>query len=245
MTVSQTVGPLAADAPALAIPLLGAEAADPFRRQDATADGCFTSGTARAFQIDRFRFHVRPVPTGTGITPYLVLDAGLDLNGDGPDEAEEVIVAEGIESFQVGYVMTNAALAPRGTVPGTPIAFAPGAAGATGGSGMTTLEFPGLQNPDQTVYQPTSWYRYALGPTPTVAPERLTDHQANIRGVRITLVARGPEPEPGAPRAEITTPILNQDALPPWIQANVSYNRARVETTVLVRNMVSRGMNDF
>jgi type IV pilus assembly protein PilW len=246
VTVSQNVGPLPADVAAQPLPLEASVTANPFRRQDATAlDSCFTSGAARAFLIDRFRFHVRPMQVGTGVQPYLVLDRGLDRNNDGPDEAEEIVVAEGIESFQAGYVMTNGALAPRGTIPGLGIAFAPGFPGATSGNAMTTLSFPGTVDPGEWEYQPTSWFRYAVGPTPAIANERLTDHQANIRAVRIAIVARGPEPDPGRRRTEFLLPLLNQNALPAWIPATVPYDRARIETTVPVRNMTARGLNDF
>lgn len=254
VTVARLAGPVPEDGAnppdrPLAITLKPSLATDPFRRQDTTApviDPCFTNGEARAFLIDRYRFHVRPIQMGDRVQPYLVLDQGLDLDGNGSiDESEEIIVAEGVESFQVGYVMTSAALAARGTVPGTPIAFAPGLPGAVAGDGMTTLQFPGPVAPGDFEYKATSWYGYAVGPTPTVANERLTDHQANIRGVRLAVVARGPDPEPGAPRADVLTPILNQDALPAWIPANVPYNRARVEATVLPRNMIARALNEF
>lgn len=251
MTVSQNVSvppPPAPDAPGQPVPLLASVASNPFRQQDATLlEGCFSSGAARAFLVDRFRFHVRPVQAGGRVQPYLVLDKGLDRNGDGPDEAEETVVAEGIESFQVGYVMTatSPTFLARGTVPGTAIAFAPGPAGNAAGSGMTTLQFPGLVNPGQWVYEPTNWFRYAVGPVPAVANERLTDHQANIRAVRIAIVARGPDPEPARRRTDFLLPVLNQDALPAWIDPTVPYNRARVETAVAVRNMTARGMNDF
>lgn len=245
MTAAQGVPPAAADGP-VTIQLLAAVDTDPFRRQDSAqqvVDPCFASGEARLFLIDRFRFHVRPVPGPNGAQPYLVLDTGLDANGDGPDEAEEVVIAEGIESFQVAYVMTSNALAPRGASPGVPIAFARGPLGLTAGAGMTTLEFPGLVDPALSPYRPTSWYGYALGPP--AADQRLTDHQANVRAVRIAIVARGPEPDPGAPRADPFTPILNQNARPAWIAADVPFNRVRLETTVLVRNMTARGMTDF
>jgi type IV pilus assembly protein PilW len=239
MTVGQNAT-VAADG-AVTIPLLASVESDPFRRQDSaqqTVDPCFVSGEARLFLIDRYRFHVRP-PGANGAQPYLVLDPGL-AGGDGP---EEIVIAEGIESFQVGYVMANPALAPRGTTPGVPIAFAPGALGVTGGDGMTTLQFPGLVDPALSPYRPSSWYGYALGPPP--ADQRMTDHQANIRAVRIAIVARGPEPEPGPPRVEPFAPILNQDARPAWIRPDVPFNRARLETTILVRNTTARGMTDF
>jgi type IV pilus assembly protein PilW len=125
--------------------------------------------------------------------------------------------------------------------------FTPGAPGLTAGDGMTTLQFPGTLIPGASDYVPTSWYGYTLGPpAPTApAPQRMTDHQANIRGVRIVIVARGPDPDPAAQTTQQLLPILNQNALPAWVPATTPYNRSRVETTVLVRNMASRGMNDF
>ena len=206
-----TVGATAtngATAAALPLTLLGAVTSNPFRRQDTATDACFNSGEASLFLIDKFRFHVRPVLSQGVVQPYLVLDTGLDANADGADEAEEIIVAEGIESFQVGYDLTNTALVPRGTVAGTPIAFAQGATGVTTGDGVTTLLFPGFVDPALSEYRPTSWYGYALGPPPS--NQRLTDHQANIRSVRITIVARGPIPT-RARRTATSRPPPEQD----------------------------------
>ncbi len=256
MTVAQNAGPVAGDPNATEPPpppevatdiaLMPPVATDPFRRQDSATDACFSDVGAppRMFLIDRYRFHVRPVQVGNGAQPYLVLDMGLDANGDGPDEAEEVVVAEGIESFQVGYVMTNGLLgAPRGTIPGTTIAFTPGDTGATTGDAMTTLQYPGPVAPGTSEYQATSWYGYTWGPPP--ATQRMTDHQANIRGVRIVIVGRGPDLDPAGQRLQQLLPILNENVLPAWVPANAPYNRARLETTVLVRNMAARAMNDF
>jgi len=227
---------------ALTVALQPSVANDPFRRQEGATDGCFSGGQARLFLIDRFRFHVRPVPSASGYQPYLVLDTGLRTGGD-DGEGDEIVVAEGVEVFQVGYVMTNAALPPRGTTPGTAVAFTPGDTGATAGDGITTLQFPGAVAAGMTEYQPTSWYGRALGPPPHAS--RLTDHQANIRGVRIAIVARGPEPDPRAATTNVFSPILNMNALPAWIAPAVPYARSTVETTVAVRNMTARAMTDF
>lgn len=252
VTVGTRAAPIDPTNPStLRIPLFSSVASNPFRRQGYAKDvACFTGGAARAFLIDRFRFHVRPVQAPGGTMPYLVLDTGLDVNLDGAfDEADETIVAEGIESFQVGYVMTSSTLTPRGTTPGTAIAFAQGtptSAATTGTAGMTTLTFPGVAaSLDQGEYEPTSWYTYSVGPSPAIAAERLTDHQGNIRAVRIAIVARGPDPESASRRSDFILPILNQTAMPPWAQETVAHSRARVETAVPVRNMVARGMNDF
>ncbi len=234
------------DPSSLRLTLFGSSDKNPFRRQAYAATvGCLTSGSARAFLVDRFRFHVRPVAVPGGYLPYLVLDTGLDVDLDGKvTEADETIVAEGIESFQVAYVLANGAV--PGTTAGTPITFNAGAAGASA-NGITLLGYDALADrpADAGEYETTSWYRYSVGPTPAIAPQRLTDHQANIRAVRITIVARGADPDPARARTDVLLPILNQNQLPAWISATQPYNRARVETTLPVRNMVVRAMNDF
>jgi type IV pilus assembly protein PilW len=240
-TVSQTVSTTAVNN-SFSIPLEAVSTTNPFLRQDQAADTCFSTGEARLFLIDRFRFHVRPVAVSGQVIPYLMLDAGLDANNNGWDEGEEVVVAEGIESFQVAYDLTSSALAPRGSVAGTAIAFTAGFPGVTTGSGMTTLQFPGTVLPGQTDYQPTSWFDYSVGP-PAHAT-RLTDHQANIRAVRVSLVGRAPNPNASGPGTGTLLPVLNQNALPTWLDVRASYNRTRVDATVPVRNMTSRGLLD-
>jgi type IV pilus assembly protein PilW len=223
---------------------------NPFRNNNAyTIDGCFTGGQARLFKIERNRFHVRPVTVNGRIVPYLVFDGGLDVDGDGAanDTDDELIVAEGIEILQFGYAMTNAALAPRGTVPGVAIAAARGAAaaGATSGTALTLLDFPGTEDSTIFRYGPTSFYGYTFGP-PAHA-NRLTDHQGNIRAVRVAIVARSPDPDPSLAGREgdIALPVLNLDTLPAWIDVSDRYARARFDTTVPIRNMAARAMTDF
>lgn len=225
------------------ITLAAVDPSNPFRRQDLAAlDACFSSGSARLFLIDRFRFHVRPVAVGSQTLPYLVLDAGLDANDDGFDDGEEVILAEGIESFQVAYEMTNTALSPRGATAGTAITFNPGFPGVTGGEGMTTLQFPGTPVAGQPEYQWTSWFSYAL--TPPLPSQRTTDHQANIRAVRVSLVGRAPQSNATGPGSGSLLPVLNQSTYPAWVDRTAAYNRNRVDATVAVRNMGIRGLLD-
>jgi type IV pilus assembly protein PilW len=257
MTVAAKASATNPTAPALlTVPLVASSDTNPFRRQAyARSMGCFSDGSARAFLIDRFRFHVRPVQGPSDLVPYLVLDTGLDPDGDGPEESEETIVAEGIESFQVAYVLTNGDS--RGTTPGTAITFASGTVfsqlpppatetGSATGTGLTLTHYDASAPlfPGKGEYESTSWYRYPVGPVPVVAPQRLTDNQANIRAVKISIVARGAEPDPGR-GSDLMLPLLNQNALPAWNPARVAYDRARVEATVSARNMIARGMNDF
>ncbi len=243
-TVDSTVPPLAAPG-ALTAALKPVVTSDPFMRQDLTADTCFTSlsGPARVFLVDRYRFHIRPVATGGTNEPFLMLDTGTDTNGDGNvDAADEIFVAEGVELMQFAYIMTNPNLqpglaAPMPLTPGEP-------PGSATGNGMTTLLFPSATAPlaGQTLYDPVSWYPYSVGPPP--APARLTDHQANIRALRIGLVVRSPTPDPGQTGLTTPAPLYNMTRLPAWLDTATRYNRVHLETTVPLRNMAVRGMND-
>lgn len=246
-TVGAKFGPLAADTDDASVTLSPVgDGTDPFRRQDATtADGCFNAKTARLFQIDRERLHVRPVTVDGEMVPYLVLDQGLDTNGDGKvTDADEIVLVEGVENLQFAYVMTNPALAPRGMDAGAVIAFAGGATGTKSAGDVTTLQFSGTVAPGQNLYRATSWYGYTYGPPPH--DTRMTDHQANIRAVRVGLVARfnGRDPDAMAldPRYR---GLFNMDALPAWMTDIAGMTRFEFETTVPLRNMAVRGMNDF
>lgn len=239
-------------------------AADPFRRQDmadqANADakkwnGCLAA-TPRAFQIDRYRFHVRVEDlSGSQKDPYLVLDTGVDTDGNNEiDEEDELLIAEGIENFQVAYGFVDPTLAPAGTVGGTEIAIpAVGTAADAVAQTITPTDFPGDYDAAK-LYPPlhsTSFFTRSSTPLPD---ERKTNAQGNIRTVRIVLVARSPEPsadsaanlryDPGSPLW-----ILNFDTAPSWITTfatsrggNDGYQRTILDTTIAVPNLASRGL---
>lgn len=223
-------------------------AGNPFRQQDDLKDhACVTAG-ARLFLIDRYRFYVRTVEVGGRTEPYLVLDTGVDRDENFEvEEADELLVAEGIEAFQVSYVFASPALAPAGATSGTGITFATGAAG-TDANKITKTTFPGTVAAGQSLYEPSSFYRHRLlQPLP---PERLTNHQANIRTVRIALVARSPEPDPTTSANLVWTagsPLLrlNQSTAPAWVTADGGYQRAILETSVTLPNMTVRALSYF
>lgn len=297
MTVGKTIP--RADAGELTVALAPADAANPFRRQDLAAGAasdpptyltpgangyastpvppsCFQSGEARLFQIDRYRFHVRPVEVGTGpggkkrYDPYLVLDMGVDLDrNDTLDSRDEVVIAEGVEIMQVAYTMANPALpsVTVGTTPGKAIKLTPGLPGSTSTASQITttpaqptlpLSFAGAPRLTQAdnPYAVTSWYSYALYPPLPAGSPRLTDHQANIRSVRVGLVVRSPTPTPGDGKRtgvpmDGTFRLFNLSKVPAWISDNADpsardgYERVQVEASVLVPNMNSRGMTFF
>lgn len=244
-TVGARVPTLAAPDPALRVTLADVVPEDPFRRQDLAQTSCFSSGTARLFLVDRYRFHVRPEPGTSGAAdPYLVLDTGTDTNDDGVvNQDDELLVASGIESFQVAYDLANGATV--GATPGTKIELASGYPGGTTANQLTTLAFPGpAPEPGQSVYAPTSWYAFLMGPPP--AAERRTNHQANIRFVRIAVVARSPDPEPRIAGTGLLLG-LNQTSRPAWAGAvaNDGFQRVRFESRIALPNMVVRGMTYF
>lgn len=244
-TVGTTVPPLTADNPALDVTLVASSAANPFLRQDLAQTDCFDDGTTRLFLVDRYRFHVRPETGTTGAAePYLMLDTGTDTDGNDVVNADdELVIAAGIESFQVAYDLANGSTV--GATAGTVISFADGYPGDATAGQLTRLQFPGpAPEPGQSAYVPTSWFAFRMGPPP--APERDTNHQANIRFVRLALVARSPDPET---RVAGTGTLLglNQSSRPAWAGtvANDGFQRVRFESRIALPNMTVRGMTFF
>jgi type IV pilus assembly protein PilW len=246
------------------VPLQNAVATDPFNRPDlaappATGASCFSGGLARLFLIDRFRFHVRPETVDGNVIPYLVLDQGVDRNQDGVIDAnDELLVAEGVENLQVGYLLASSALPTPIVGAAAPIAFAAAPAGdiryapSTAGSSTTANEltvttFPGAAPAfGESVYAPSSWVGLTVGPPPS--PQRLTDHQANIVGVRLALVTRSAATDLTSPGD--TFQPLNTTAAPAWVTASQvngrdGYQRALFTSTVMVPNMTAGGLTYF
>jgi type IV pilus assembly protein PilW len=280
------------------LPLAVADATNPFKRQDLavgpgsetpayfnssvsslssppTASSCFRTGQARLFQVDRYRFHIRPVAVGswplgkTKYDPYLMLDMGVDTNGDGAiDLNDELVVAEGVEIMQVAYVMANSALPTPtvGTSSGTAIKFQPGLPGSTSTANeITTVKLPPTLPltfayapslmPIDNPYAVWSWYPYSTTPPLPANHPRMTDSLGNIRLVQIALVVRSPEPDAGKVTNLVlddTYRLFNLNVVPSWISANAfpsasvdGYQRVQVQSTVLVPNMTARGMPYF
>lgn len=254
----------------LEVPLAPVTSTDPFLRQDVATsapvgDKCFKPPTSadavgRLFLIDRYRFHVRPVSRGgNAYDPYLVLDRGVDADGDGVVGAsDEVLVAEGIELLQIGYVFADAANGTAGASAGTQITFK--AANDDQSSAPTDdvvdtvvrTKFPGTTPPPsgESIYYPSSFYRYRYDDAIRRSP-----HQANIRAVRIAISARAPTPDPDA-RATYAIAagftMLNLDTPPAWIEAfaderggDDGYQRVRLDSTVNLPNMLVRSITYF
>ncbi len=246
--------PLAADQ-ALTITLLPDVLANPFQRQN--AGDCQPT---RVYQIDRYRFHIRPVSLGGNrFDSYLVLDRGIDVNGDRViDQNDEAILASGVELLQVAYHFTSnidvgagtdTTLPPAGLTAGTAVSLVGGTAASatTTAETITRTSFAGsTQLVDPTYYKNASFYDYRFGPP--LAPQRQTNHQANISAVTVMLVTRSDSPAPDAvgwiipgPQA----PFANMNQTPAWIAGGApsgkdAYERIRLDTTVQLSNLVAR-----
>lgn len=261
-----SINATAASAGPITLNLQSDDPANPFRRQT-IAQSFYTAGCAapRVFQIDRYRLHIRPMAQPDGrFIPYLMLDRGIDWTGSssgGPDgvidDKDEIIVAEGIEAFQVAYTLANPALGRAGATAGTPIVFSAANADQTisitpGPNLIARTTFPGtaLLPPGWTVYTPSSFFRYTY--TDAI---RQTIHQANIRAVEIALVARSPEPDPTTPSnipVGSSFTLLNQSGAPIWITSapavasgSDGYHRAIVNTVIDLPNMTVRSLPGF
>jgi hypothetical protein len=185
----------------------------------ATGDTCFGSGQARLFEVERLRYFVQSYnPTGqvvawntAGSRPYLMLDRGL--SADGAPLLE--VVAPDVEDFQVSYVF------PLGAA-GTQVAGA--TAGTQLASGETGIDLVP-----------------AGGLVPTYASARLsaaraTHYPANIRSVRIAVVARSPNVDSNLGDASIPA-AGNRPAI---AAGDPAYRRTTFETSVAIPNMESR-----
>jgi type IV pilus assembly protein PilW len=182
------------------------------------ADTCFGTGQARLLEVERLRFFIQSYDAaGTvvawntpGSRPYLMLDRGLSPGGVPILD----VVAPDVEDLQISYVFPLAAAA------------ADRVAGATEG---TRLD----QSATGIDFAPAIVPTYA---TARISPIRGTHYPANIRSVRIAIVARSANPDPN--RGDALIPAAgNRPALP---AGDPGFRRTLFETSVAVPNMETR-----
>lgn len=204
---------------ALRIPVYDAHATDP-TRENALGPACFASRPT-VFAIDRWHYEIRDYDG----MPWLVLDPGLDLDGDGSDPLAEVDlddvlpIAPGIEDLQLAYILAD----PLGeTSPDSD------ENGVVGDDPAAEAE-----EPDPSLNAPE--YRTAAN-----HETRRNLHPANIRAVRVSLVARSLRPD----RGRLGDPIPPAENAQRDSEEEVTdeFRRALLTTTVATRNMGSRGM---
>lgn len=160
-------------------------------------------------RVERSSFYVTAFdddgdPATTGTTPYLMLHRGVDINDDGTvDGADATPLAVGIEQFQVAYILNTLGDAPPPLV-GVNDDDVPW--GETWHIATPEIERPRLED------------AYS-------SPRRLGSHPANIRQVRLTLVARSTRGDTQRPGDDVLTPGATStgssalpDAPPTWRQ---------------------------
>lgn len=223
MTVKDTV--LAADDGDIELTLNAAVSGNPYFA-NALAPPCF-SNQPIVYAVERHHYFIHEYD---GV-PWLVLDTGLDLDGDdndpwtNPDEKDFIPIAPNVEDLQVAYVLSR-------TAPGVmPDSDANGVVGDDAEDGAAAEE------PNNTLAAPN--YQ-----TPSDSPLRRNLHPANIRGVRYTVTVRSERPDPGGvpgwlgdplPQPENSSRELDDAALG-------RFRRQEASSYVNVRNLESRGM---
>ncbi|HEX8439125.1 PilW family protein [Archangium sp.] len=161
-----------------------------FREQGKMTDACFHDGEPPVVvRVERTSFYVTSFDDDgdaatPGTTPYLMQHRGVDSNDDGRiDGADATPIAVGIEQLQVAYILNtvgNSAPALVGVDGAVPW-------GETWHTGTPESNRPRLDD------------AYA-------SLRRLQSHPANIRQVRLTLVARSTQPDRQRPGDDVLTP---------------------------------------
>ncbi len=190
---------------------------------------CYQTG-ATVFQIDRYEYSIQ---TFNGV-PWLMLDTGLDLDGDGSDPwttqdpGDLLPIDPDIEDLQVAYVMNRQA---GGTAPDP------------SGDWVTGDDKAAGDPPDEPdAAAPAPQYD-----TPIADATRQNLNPANIQAVRVSLVVRSEEPDPSQPNGALGDPLPllenSTRVLTPAQQGG--YRRLVFTTTVSIPNMDSRSMFAF
>jgi type IV pilus assembly protein PilW len=188
------------------------------------ADPCYTSASPQPFifVVDRYRYAIQ---TFNGI-PWLVLDTGIDLNGNGtlPDNGQDlgdlIPIAKGVEDMQIAYAYN----------PGTLFGFAATDSNTNWvvGDVSGTAEEP---NPTLTAPQYT---------TASADASRFNLHPANIRGVRVTLNIRSLQTDQSQPASWTGDPLVLAENRNAQLASFGRLRRYTAATTVTIRDLDSR-----
>jgi hypothetical protein len=186
---------------------------------------CHRQAGAMLFLVDHYRYFIQTF----GTTPWLMLDLGLDLNGNGTlpptDPADLIPIAKDVEDMQVAYVIP----------PNPACATAPdNGPGATGD--WIVGNNPGVvEEPIGTAATVPPTYQTAGND-----PSRCNSlNAANVRGVRVSLRIRSDLPDRSRP------PTWPGDSIPfaenrTGSASGGNYRRYTSETEITLRNLDSR-----
>ncbi len=203
-------------------------AAVPYFEDDYTP-ACYGTG-ATVFSVNRFAYSIQTF----GGVPWLVLDEGLDLDGDGSDPwttrdpGDLLPIAPDVEELQVAYVLNRLA---GGVAPDTNADFVTGDDAAVGAP---------PEEPDQAAPAP----QYGTGLSDATRQDL---NPANIQAVRVSLVIRSDRRDPSHAAAwpgDALQQLENGDRVLTPAELG-GYRRFSVSTTVAIRNLDSRGMFAF
>ena len=138
---------------------------------------CHNGGGAGLFLLNRYHYFIRSY---AGV-PWLMLDPGIDLDGDGtlyPTDLDDLIpIAKDVEDLQVAYMLTGTGVGPDNSGAGNWII----------GDDLGVAELP--VPPGSASSLPD--YSTAVGD-----PSRLTTASANVRAIRVSLMLRSPRTDP-------------------------------------------------
>jgi type IV pilus assembly protein PilW len=171
---------------------------------------------AKVFKVDRFRYFIRNyaadgsvVAWGTaGSRPWLMLDQGLT---DASNVPLVDVIAPDVEDLQVAYVFPADAT-------NTVVGATPGTALTSGATSIDLTSAPPVYSDD------------------LAAISRTTHHPANIRAVRVAIVARGADKDLSLRDVTYLPALLNR----PVTAGEEGFRRQPFETSLAVRNLDAR-----
>jgi type II secretory pathway pseudopilin PulG len=143
--------------------------------------GCHGQPGAAMFLLDRTRFYV---DSSSGPEPWLMLDPTVDVNDDSAyTNADHTPVARYIEDFQVAYMLTTLNPSP----PDAPLGSGDYVLGNRPGTAETPAKHTG--NTDGPLYT-----------TALDDSSRFNTKVANVKGIRVSIIARSARQEPNRPQ---------------------------------------------
>lgn len=180
---------------------------DAFHQQSAFTSFSCLKTSAYVFRIERERYFVAQGPAVNGIGhPYLMLDKGIDVNGNGSiDDADLIPVASDVVDMQVAYEYAqDPGEQGRATVglvdasSASPDSVLYDDSGDAAIAEPTALVQPGGCPDMEVPYYGTRCYfaRRSLDPL------RFNSDPANIVGIRVALVVRSASPDEGMREAK-------------------------------------------
>jgi type IV pilus assembly protein PilW len=218
----------AAAAGNLAVTVMATVAGSPYRENAWSAvgaDPCYATANPppSVFLVDRFRYAVQDF---NGV-PWLVLDTGMDLNGNGAtaengaDLNDLIPIARGIEDMQIAYAFA----------PGTAFGFA--ATDAVNANWIAGDAAGTVEEPDPTLTAPQ--YATASGDA-----ARYNLHPGNVRAVRVTFGIRSLQTDQSQSAAWTGDPLRLSENRNAQLASFGRLRRYTAATSVTARDMESR-----